>query len=80
MKEQYVIKTRNDQDEYLAYSSHEDKYYLNELLQFAEKYDSVEDARKWTDVQVLKESKYKCDIYKIVQSLEYVDEVVKSLR
>ena len=25
------------------------------------------------DVQVLKESKYKCDIYKVVQSLEYVE-------
>ena len=73
MKEQYVIKTRNDQDEYLAYCSHEDKYYLNNLLQFAEKYDSVEDARKCTDIRVLKESKYKWDIYKIVQSLEYVD-------
>ena len=73
MKEQYVIKTRNDQDEYLAYCSHEDKYYLNDLLQFSEKYDSVEDARKCTDTRVLKESKYKWDIYKVVQSLEYVE-------
>lgn len=73
MKEQYVIKTRNDKDEYLAYCSHEDKYYLNSLLQFSEKYDSIEDAHKRMGVQVLKESKYKCDIYKIVQALEYVD-------
>ena len=73
MKEQYVIKTRNDQDEYLAYCSHEAEYYLNNLLQFAEKYDSVEDARNWVDVQLLKESKYKCDIYKVVQSLECVE-------
>ena len=73
MKEQYVIKTRNWVDEYLAYCSHDDKYYLNDLLQFAEKYDSVEDARQWADVQVLKESKFKCDIYKAVQALEYVE-------
>lgn len=72
MKEKYVIKTRNDEDEYLAYSSVTDKYYLSESLQHAEEYDSVEAARKWTDVQVLKDSKYKCDIYKIVQALEYV--------
>lgn len=73
MKEQYVIKTRNDKDEYLAYCSHDDKYYLSGLLQFSEKYDSAEDARKYTDVRVLKESKYKCDIYKVVQALEYVE-------
>lgn len=72
MTEQYVIKTRNDKEEYLAYCSHEDRYYLSEYLQFAEKYSSVDDARKWVDVQVLKDSKYKCDIYKIVQALEYV--------
>lgn len=72
MTEQFVIKTRNDEDEYLAYCSHEDQYYLSDLLQFAEKYDNIEDARKWVDVQVLKDSKYKCDIYKIVQALEYV--------
>lgn len=72
MKEQYVIKTRNDQDEYLCYSSVSDEYYLGAYLKFAEEYDSVEEARKWADVQVLKDSKYKCDIYKIVQALEYV--------
>lgn len=72
MTEQFVIKTRNDEDEYLAYCSHEDQYYLSDLLQFAEKYDNIEDARKWVDVQVLKDSKYKCDIYKIVKALEYV--------
>ena len=72
MKEKYVIKTRNDEDEYLAYCSHKDQYYLSDSLQFAEEYGSVEDARKWTDVQVLKDSKYKCDIYKIVQALEFV--------
>ena len=73
MKEQYIIKTRNDEDEYLAYCSLDDKYYLNNLLQFAEKYGNVEDARKCTDIRVLKESKYKCDIYKIVQALEYIE-------
>lgn len=72
MKEQYVIKTRNNQDEYLCYSSVTDEYYLGEYLKFAEKYDNVEEAQKWVDVQVLKDSKYKCDIYKIVQCLEYV--------
>ena len=73
MVEQYVIKTRNDKDEYLAYCSHKETYYLSNSLQYAEKYSSVEDARKWTDEQVLKDSKYKCDIYKIVQALEFVE-------
>lgn len=77
MKDNYVIKTRNDVDEYLAYCSHDDKYYLSDKLQFAEKYSSVEDALVWIDVQVLKDSKYRCDIYKIVQALEYVKRGVK---
>lgn len=73
MKEQYVIKTRNDEDEYLAYCSHKDSYYLSDLLRYAEKYKTIEDARNWVDVKVLKDSKYKCDIYKVVQTLEYVE-------
>lgn len=73
MKEQYVIKTRNDEDEYLAYCSHEDSYRLSNLLQYAEKYKTVEDARHCIDVKVLKDSKYKCDIYKVVQALEFVE-------
>lgn len=73
MIERYVIKTRNDEDEYLAYRSHKEIYYLSDNLQYAEKYGSVEDARKWVDVQVLKDSKYKSDIYKIVQALEFVE-------
>lgn len=71
MIEQYVIKTRND--EYLCYRSVTDKYYLDKRLHLAETYSSVEEARKWTDVQVLKDSKYKSDIYKIVQALEFVE-------
>ena len=73
MKEQYVIKTRNDEDEYLAYCSHKDNYYLSDSLQYAEKYKTVEDARQWVDVQVLKDSKYKADIYKVVQALEFAE-------
>lgn len=73
MKEQYVIKTRNDEDEYLAYCSHEDKYYLSYSLQYAEKYKTVEDARQWVDAQVLKDNRYKVDIYKVIQALEFVE-------
>ena len=72
MIEQYVIKTRNDEDEYLAYNKDKDVFYLNNQLSQAEKYYNVEAARKWIDVQVLKDSKYKSDIYKIVQALEFV--------
>ena len=73
MIEQYVIKTRNDEDEYLAYCSHREIYYLSDKLQYAEKYKTVEDARKLVDAQVLEDSKYKSDIYKIVQALEFVE-------
>ena len=73
MKEQYVIKTRNDEEEYLAWNTCSKQFYFTNTVKFAEKYDSVEDARNWVDVQLLKESKYKCDIYKVVQSLEYVE-------
>lgn len=73
MKEKYVVKTRNDEEEYLAYCSHKDSFYLSEILQYAEKYESVEEARKWVDVQVLKDSKYKADIFKIIQGLEFVE-------
>ena len=72
MIEQYVIKTRNDEDEYLAYNKDKDVFYLTNQLSQAEKYYNVEAARKWIDVQVLKDSKYKSDIYKIVQALEFV--------
>lgn len=71
MIERYVIKTRND--EYLCYRHVTDQYYLDKRLHLAEMYSSVEDARKWVDVQVLKDSKYKSDIYKIVQALEFVE-------
>ena len=73
MIEQYVIKTRNDEDEYLAYNKGKDVFYLTNQLSQAEKYYNVEAARKWIDVQVLKDSKYKSDIYKIVQALEFVE-------
>ena len=73
MKEQYVIKTRNDEEEYLAWNTRSEQFYFTNTVKFAEKINSVEDARKCTDIQVLKESKYKYDIYKIVQSLEYVE-------
>lgn len=72
MIEQYVIKTRSDEDEYLAYNKGKDVFYLTNQLSQAEKYYNVEAARKWIDVQVLKDSKYKSDIYKIVQALEFV--------
>ena len=75
MKEQYVIKTRNDEEEYLAWNTRSEQFYFTNTVKFAEKVNSVEYARKWVDVQLLKESKYKCDIYKVVQSLEYVEGV-----
>ncbi len=75
MKEQYVIKTRNDDEEYLAWNTRSKQFYFTNTVKFAEKVNSVEYARKWADVQLLKESKYKCDIYKVVQSLEYVEGV-----
>ena len=76
MKEQYVIKTRNDEEEYLAWNTRSEQFYFTNTVKFAEKVNSVEYARKWVDVQLLKESKYKCDIYKVVQSLEYVERCV----
>ena len=73
MKEQYVIKTRNDEEEYLAWNTRSGQFYFTNTVKFAEKINSVEEARKCVDVQLLKESKYKWDIYKVVQSLEYVE-------
>ena len=75
MKEQYVIKTRNDEDEYLAWNTRLELFYFTNNVKFAEKINSVELARKMKDCEFLKDSKYKCDIYKVVQSLEYVEGV-----
>ena len=73
MKEQYVIKTRNDEEECLAWNTRSEQFYFTNTVKFAERVNSVEDSRKCTDIQLLKESKYKWDIYKVVQSLEYVE-------
>jgi len=75
MKEQYVIKTRNDEEEYLAWNTRSEQFYFTNTVKFAEKINSVELARKMKDCEFLKDSKYKCDIYKVVQSLEYVERV-----
>mgnify|MGYP000157924676 FL=1 len=75
MKEQYVIKTRNDEEEYLAWNTRSELFYFTNNVKFAEKINSVELARKMKDCEFLKDSKYKCDIYKVVQSLEYVEGV-----
>ena len=75
MKEQYVIKTRNDEEEYLAWNTRSERFYFTNTVKFAEKINSVELARKMKDCEFLKDSKYKCDIYKVVQSLEYVEGV-----
>ena len=42
MKEQYVIKTRNDEEEYLAWNTRSEQFYLTNTVKFAEKVNSVE--------------------------------------
>ena len=42
MKEQYVIKTRNDEEEYLAWNTRSEQFYFTNTVKFAEKLNSVE--------------------------------------
>ena len=67
--------TKGYGDEYLAWNTRLELFYFTNNVKFAEKINSVELARKMKDCEFLKDSKYKCDIYKVVQSLEYVEGV-----
>ena len=77
MKEQYVIKTRNDFiEEYLCFSERVESFVIRQRstnLSDAYKFNSLDIAREALTQQCVIDSKYKCDIYKIVQSLEYVE-------
>ena len=77
MKEQYVIKTRNDfVEEYLCFSERTESFVIRQYstnLSIAYKFNSLDEAREALTQQCIIDSKYKCDIYKIVQSLEYVE-------
>lgn len=74
MKEQYVIKTRNDIQEYLCWDTDiTENFSLTDDLNKADKYSSVEEARKYLGVNCLVNSRYKYDIYKVVQALEFVE-------
>jgi len=80
MKEQYVIKTRNDfVDEYVCLLEHCQEFaFIQQLngLPTAFKFSSLDKAREALTQQCVIDSKYKCDIYKVVQSLEYVEQGV----
>lgn len=69
----YVIKTRKTEDEYLSYSSVTEEFDLTDNIQYADKYQTLEEARKYVNVSVLEDSPHKNDIYKIVMSTEYVE-------
>lgn len=69
----YIIKTRNTEEEYLSYSSVTEEFSLTNDIQWADKYETLEEARKYVNVGVLDDSPHKNDIYKIVMSTEYVE-------
>ena len=77
MKEQYVIKTRNDLiEEYLCFSERTESFVIRQhstTLSGAYKFISLDMAREALTLQCIIDSKYKCDIYKVVQALEYVE-------
>lgn len=77
MKEQYVIKTRNDfVDEYMCFLEHRQEFeFIQQLsgLQSAYKFNSLDLAREALTQQCVIDSKYKVDIFKLVQALEFVE-------
>ena len=77
MKEQYVIKTRNDLiEEYLCFSERTESFVIRQYStnpSIAYKFNSLDEAREALTQQCVIDSKYKCDIYKVVQTLEYVE-------
>lgn len=77
MKEQYVIKTRNDFiEEYLCFSERTESFVIrphSTNLSDAYKFNSLDRARAALTQQCVTESKYKVDIYKVVQALEHVE-------
>ena len=77
MKEQYVIKTRNDFiEEYLCFSERTESFVIRQhstSLSIAYKFNSLDEAREALTQQCIIDSKYKCDIYKVVHASQYVD-------
>jgi hypothetical protein len=77
MKEQYVIKTRNDSiEEYLCFSERTESFVIRKHstnLSDAYKFNSLDRTRVALTQQCVIDSKYKVDIYKVVQALEYVE-------
>ena len=77
MKEQYVIKTLNDLiEEYLCFSERNESFVIRQYstnLSDAYKFNSLDEAREALTQQCVIDSKYKVDIYKVVQALEYVE-------
>lgn len=77
MKEQYVIKTRNDfVDEYMCFLENSQEFaFIQQLsgLQSAYKFSSLDKAREALTQQCVIDSKYKVDIFKVVQALEFIE-------
>lgn len=82
MKEQYVIKTRNDfVDEYMCLLEHRQEFVFiphhhslpNSSFSAAYNFSSLDSAREALTQQCVIDSKYKVDIYKVVQALEFVE-------
>lgn len=77
MKEQYVIKTRNDSiEEYLCFLERTESFVIRKHstnLSDAYKFNSLDKATLALTQQCVIDSKYKVDIYKVVQALEYVE-------
>lgn len=82
MKEQYVIKTRNDfVDEYMCFLENSQEFAFiphhhslpNSSFSAAYKFGSLDSAREALTQQCVIDSKYKVDIYKVVQALEFVE-------
>lgn len=73
MKEQYVIKTRADEDEFLFYHETVEEWKFTQFFTSAYRFDKLEYARDALTQQCVVDSKYKVDIFKVVQTLEYIE-------
>lgn len=71
MKEQYVIKTRAD--EFLFCHERVIEWKFTQSFINAYRFDKLEHARDALTQQCVIDSKYKVDIYKVVQALEFVE-------
>lgn len=74
MVNQYVIKTRDGY--YLCYNSITEKFTLGANLQYVDKYDTIEEARKYSNANCLVDSKYKADIIQLVLTEKFIERVV----